>query len=110
MDESHTRVIVEARRPARRGAPPIDGVGFARRVLDVLRPARMSVLVRESAWTLEVVTGRQWNRPDGWTWAEVAIPPDATREHIALTLATLVGKDRDPTLLRTLLALSNDYS
>lgn len=37
----------------------------------------------------------------------MAIPPDATREHIALTLASLVGKDRDPLVMNTLLALAD---
>jgi hypothetical protein len=72
-----------------------DRVEYAMRALRLLRPRRMTVAVRESRVGLSVDRGRDWARGPADEWAVVAIPPSATRETIAVTIAELAGVQAD---------------
>lgn len=87
-----------------RERPGFDRVAFAMRALRVLRPVGLTVLVREGRWELRVETGKAWGHAPGDRWAMVSIPPDATRERIALALAELAGAQHDPFVMAVLLA------
>lgn len=70
-------------------------VEFAMRVLDLLRPS-IDVTVYSAARRLQVRRGRQLSRGPAASWALVAIPPKASRYHIAFALAELAGKAEHP--------------
>lgn len=106
-NESDTKVY-EWRDELRRALPVehefFDRIRFARRVLDVLRPPALSVLIRHGHRAMRVESGEDWARP-GTAWATLAIPRDATRADIVLTLLELVGAHDDPYWLDVLLNL-----
>ncbi len=82
----------------RRGYGPredFDRIGYARRVLDALRPPALSVLLRHGFRELRVEGGERWDRP-GERWVELAIPRDASREEIVFALLACVGAEGDP--------------
>jgi hypothetical protein len=66
-----------------------DRVRYALRVIDTLRPPRVNVLVREGIGEVRIDRGHQWDMPSGYTWAMVSVPPQATREEIAMALIEL---------------------
>lgn len=66
-------------------------IDFAIRVLDILRPD-MDVTVYAARRRLQVRRGRDWKVGADAFWALVAIPPTASRYHVAFALAELVGK------------------
>jgi hypothetical protein len=101
--ESDSRYVIEDRRTVERHGIPFDRVGFAMRLLRLLRPSHLTVAVRESRWELRVERGRAWDRGPEDGWAVVSIPPHATREDIALALVQLAGAERDPFMLDLLL-------
>lgn len=72
-----------------------DRVSFARRVLDVLRPANVRVLIRDGSREFVVEEGRLWGTAAS-RWAIVAIPRQASREDIVWTLVELVGYTPGP--------------
>ncbi len=82
-----------------------DRVRYALRVIDALRPPHMNILVREGVGEVRIDRGHQWDMPSGYTWAMVAVPPEASREEIALALIELGGFSGSPFLLDSLLAL-----
>ncbi len=82
-----------------------DRIRYARRVLDALRPVHVDVTLCEGRRDLRIEKGRAWLRPPGFQWALVAIPPEATREEIALALLDLAGFPAGAIALETLLAL-----
>lgn len=81
-----------------------DRIGFARRVIDKLRPARCAVMIRHGHRVLRIERGERWTHP-GQTWATVAIPGDASRAEIVLALLDLVGARNDPYWIDLLLGL-----
>lgn len=82
-----------------------DRVRYALRVIDTLRPPRVNVLVREGIGEVRIDRGHQWDMPSGYTWAMVSVPPQATREEIAMALIELAGFSERAFLLDSLLAL-----
>lgn len=70
-------------------------VDFAIQVLELLRP-QMDVTVYSSVRSLQVRRGRNWAVGPDTFWAMVAIPPRASRYHVAYALAELVGKADQP--------------
>jgi hypothetical protein len=79
-----------------------DRIAFAMRALSVLRPRRMTVAVYPSVSSLRVERGRDLAASAPSTWAMVGIPPDASRETIALALAELAGFGRRPFVVELL--------
>ena len=67
-----------------------DLIAFAMRLLRLPRPP-MSVAVYPRTRDLEVQTGRDLTREDGTLWAMLGVPDNASREHIALAVASLAG-------------------
>jgi hypothetical protein len=101
-------VLVDERRPRREidrcgSTEEFDRIGFAMRLLAILRPPRMRIAVYERYQELTVERGR--NLESGPTWAMVGIPPHASREHIALALAELAGIARVPFVVDLLAAV-----
>jgi hypothetical protein len=82
-----------------------DRVAFARRVLAVLRPARVSVAVYASGAELRVERGRAWADGPGAEWAMVAIPPQSSRAEIVYTLSSLAGLAHHPFIVDLLAAM-----
>jgi hypothetical protein len=82
-----------------------DRIAFAMRLLRILSPQRMTIAVYERYHELTIERGREL--PSGSSWATVGIPPDASREHIALALAELAGVARVPFLVDLLAAAGN---
>ena len=82
-----------------------DRIRYAMRVLDVLRPARVDVTLTAGYRDLRVERGHAWRRPPGYLWAMVSIPPDATREEIALALIDVSGSPGGALVLESLLAI-----
>jgi hypothetical protein len=70
-------------------------IRFALRVLDILNPD-IDVTVYSALRHLHVHTGRDWSQGPDARWALVAIPPRASRYHIAFALAELAGKAHHP--------------
>ncbi len=92
-----------------------DRIAFAMRVLDRLsdlrpqsaeqvRARRLTVAVYSSVSALRIERGRDLGRADGSGWAMVGIPPHASREHIAYSLAALAGAASVPFVVQCLLA------
>lgn len=84
-----------------------DRLRYARRVLDALNPDRVSVLLVAGYKDIRVDRGHEWTRPAGYTWAMVSVPPDATREEIALAMMDLAGVTGGAFTLEALLALDD---
>jgi hypothetical protein len=85
----------EVRRRSYGPREDFDRIGYARRVLDALRPPALSVLLRHGFRELRVEGGERWDRP-GERWVELAIPRDASREEIVFALLACVGAEGDP--------------
>jgi hypothetical protein len=101
----YRQVVVDAeRRYDRRDPDTFDRIAFAMRALSVLRPSGMTVAVYSSVSSIRVERGRDLGAGDpSATWALVGIPPDASRETIAVTLAELTGFGRRPFVVELLL-------
>lgn len=84
----------EVRRRTYGAREEFDRIGYARRVLDALRPPGLSVLLRHGFRALRVEGGERWDRP-GERWVEVAIPRDASREEIVFALLECAGVEGD---------------
>ncbi len=70
-------------------------IEFALRVLELLKP-NIDVTVYTSLRSLQVRRGRDWAVGPDALWAMVAIPPRASRYHVAYALAELVGRAEQP--------------
>ncbi|MFI5299807.1 MAG: hypothetical protein ACHREM_17100 [Polyangiales bacterium] len=107
--QSDTEWVYELRTREVRGdtgaQAAFDRVAFARRVLAILRPAKVSVAVYPSSADLRVEKGRAWSHGPDAEWAMVAIPGHATRAEIVLALAELSGLARQPFLVDLLASL-----
>jgi hypothetical protein len=82
-----------------------DRLAFAMRALQVLRPRATRVAVYPCRSELRVEQGRDLERGTSARWATVGIPPDASREHIAVALANLAGETETPFMIDSLIAL-----
>jgi hypothetical protein len=103
MHDDH-HLEVEARREIRRESSEVfDRIAFAMRALRLLRPD-MTVAVYPRARSLEVQRGRDLSRGEDAVWAMVGVPPDASREQIALTIAELDGARSQSLLVDLLVA------
>lgn len=79
-----------------------DRVNYARHLLRMLKvPRRVAICVGTER--LQVEQGGLPGFPGQRPWAILSIPPDASRAHIALTIARLVDRTRDPFLLDLML-------
>jgi hypothetical protein len=70
-----------------------DRTAFARRAVDLLEPARMTVAICDGASRLRVESGRVWGRPSE-RWALLAIPTHASKRAIAVAVAQLADGSR----------------
>lgn len=79
-----------------------DRLAYAARILRLLAPRDMTVVICPGKDSLTVREGREHvpGRPP--RWAMVSIPPDASRAHIALSLARLTGRLEEPYLVDVL--------
>jgi hypothetical protein len=80
-----------------------DRLAYAKRALRLLG-VRTTVALCAGAERLRVESGGLPGAPELGTWAIVSIPPDASRAHIAATLARLAGREGDPYVMDVLLA------
>jgi hypothetical protein len=102
---SHDEIVIEERDPITDESREVfDRFEFALSALEIVRPPRMTVAVCRGRSRLRVEAGRAWGKGEGARWALVSIPPRASREAIALALASLVGPDARPYVLDVLLA------
>jgi hypothetical protein len=79
-----------------------DRLRYAAHILRILKPKKMRVAMYAGQSGLKIHEGRQYGPREG-RWAIVSIPPDASRAHIALSLAKLAGRDDEPYLLDLLM-------
>ncbi len=92
--------------------PPVgerfDRMGFARRALAVLGPAKLTALFYPTGQRLRVRKGRDLAR--GWDarWAFIGIPPTASREQIVLSLIELVDEPTSPWLVELIVAAARE--
>jgi hypothetical protein len=93
--ESPFVIVDETRRPDRRTTERFDRIAFAMHALRIVRPEHMRVAVYTRASNLRVERGRDFAADDA-SWALIGIPPDASRQSIALALAELVGLSNAP--------------
>jgi hypothetical protein len=100
--EVRSVIVDEERRFQPRSLEEFDRIAFAMRALRILGPEHLRVLVYSASSRLSVERGRDLvaadTHPDA-SWALVGIPPDASRESIAVALAELTGTLRAPFLL-----------
>ena len=71
-------------------------IAFAMRVLDLLEPKNMQITLYSALRHLNIRRGRDWSAGPEASWALIAIPPKASRYHIAFALAELTGKAHHP--------------
>ncbi|MBI5514117.1 MAG: hypothetical protein HY909_10140 [Deltaproteobacteria bacterium] len=105
MREIESGYVVEQERRLARARGTFDRLRFAVRVLDLLRIPGLTIVVRDGSWGLRVDQGHHWHRPEGWRWAELAIPPQAPPEDIVQAIAELAGVEQDPRVMDALYAL-----
>ncbi len=79
-----------------------DRLAYARQLLRLLK-VRRRVALCVGTEKIQLDQGGWHGLPMQPPWAILSIPPDASRAHIALTIAQLAGRSRDPFLLDTLL-------
>ena len=70
-------------------AERFDRAAFAERALELVRPPRMRVAIREGARRLNVASGRSWGGLPGARWAIVNVPANASRRAIATAVLDL---------------------
>lgn len=103
--DGHHLIVEERRALDQTSSAEFDRLEFAMRALALFRPD-MTVAVYPRARSLEVVRGRDLSRGEREEWAMIGVPPDASREHIALAVAELSGEST-PSLLVDLLVASS---
>lgn len=79
-----------------------DRIAYAARVLRLLSPRDMTVVLCAGTERLAVREGKELDPARPPRWAIVSIPPDASRAHIAVSLARLAGRHGEPYLLDVL--------
>ncbi len=83
-------------------AERFDRLAYAARVLRLLSPRGMTVVLCPGTERLVVREGKGLDPSRPPRWAMVSIPPDASRAHIAVSLARLAGRHEEPYLLDVL--------
>lgn len=73
-----------------------DRMAFAERALAMVRPARTRIALCEGARGVSVRSGRRWGRGPGARWAILTVPPDASRQAIALAVLELGVRGGEP--------------
>jgi hypothetical protein len=103
-DRPHYELIAEERWFAETVRERFDRMGFARRALALLGPAKLTALFYPTGRGLRVRQGRDLAR--GWDarWAFIGIPPTASREQIVLSLVELVDERMGPWLVELVVA------
>ncbi len=101
MDEHRFHIRDERHEVDSTSTERFDRIAFTMRMLGMIRP-RMTVAVYPRMRSLAV--DRASDRP-GLDWATLGVPPDASREHIALAVAELAGVAQPSLLLDLALAL-----
>ncbi len=104
VKEIDSAYFYEERRRLARGVERFDRVKFAMRALDILRPRGLDIAVYENRFEVRVEKGRRFAAGPEKHWAMVGIPPHASREHIAVALAELVGLASVPYVIDLLVA------
>jgi len=104
VKEIDSAYFFEERRRLTRGFASFDRMKFARRALDILRPRGMRIALYEGRFDVRVETGREFANGRGKLWAMVGIPAHASREHIAVALAELLGVACVPYVIDLLVA------
>jgi hypothetical protein len=96
-DEPEEGWVREAERRAPTGwcTEEFDRVGYARRVLELLKPRGVRVILRDGINEFVVEQGRLWAAADA-RWVMVAIPRQASREDIQVSLIEAVGYTSGP--------------
>lgn len=83
-----------------------DRVAFARRLLRLLAPPRLTVAIYECRRELRVEKGRDFARDA--RWGVLGVPRSASREHIAFAVAELAGVADRPFIVDLLAATRAD--
>ena len=91
-DDDHRRELRS--RPTAAAVESFDRVALALRLLSHVHLERTRVAVFEHRG--EMLVERARALPRGESWAMLAIPPDASRQHIAVAIAELAGISRVP--------------
>ncbi len=81
-----------------------DRVNFALHALKIVRPKNMTVAVHEGTLSVRVNEGRDLAAGHGARWGILSISPSASRAEIAVAVASLAGRDRDPYVLDLILS------
>ncbi len=99
-DESHFAIVREERAPYHSTLERFDRIAFAMRALSILEPKHLRVAVYTRTRDLRVERARDLEAggSDGGV-ALLGIPPDASRQSIALALADLTGAAGTPFLV-----------
>jgi hypothetical protein len=95
-DESRYVIVDEERRSYGRTFERFDRIAFAIRALRILKPESLRVAVYTRVRDLRVERGRDLDSGGTSGFALLGIPPDASRESIALALADLAGLAEAP--------------
>jgi len=77
-------------------------VAYAAQLLKMLK-VRQKVAICVGTERIHVEQGGLPGLPRSKPWAILSIPPDASRAHIAITIAELAGRARDPYVLDMML-------
>jgi len=102
FQDDHYLVVEEQRTLDQTSSEQFDRIAFAMRALRLLRP-HLTVAVYPRARELHVERGRDLTGGPDATFAMLGVPPDASREHIALAVAELSGDRQSPLLVELLL-------
>jgi hypothetical protein len=82
-----------------------DALRYALQVLKVLGIPNTNIALFYGTRGVLVNSGREWGRGPDQRWATVSVAPWASREEVASALMALAGREDDPVLLQSLLAL-----
>lgn len=97
-------MFVEERRIRSTGpVERFDRLSFALRALALLKPPQTRVAVYTCRSEIRIEQGRDLESGPEARWALVGIPPDASREHIAVALAGLADALHVPYVLDALM-------
>lgn len=103
-DQDRYEIVDATRRFELHDPEPFDRLAFAMRTLELLRPKDMTVAVYPRTRDLRIDRGLEPSHGPGGSWALVGIPPHASREHIAVSLAELAGVAQHPFVVALLLS------
>lgn len=84
-----------------------DARRFASKVLRALSLHEYSVALFHGTRGVHIESGRDWSRGVNHRWATVSVAPWATREEVVTSLVALAGREGEPLLVATLLALDD---